>query len=190
VLDTYTGQQVQNFIDTALGQASFSNVGPNGPGWYTQAFASQTGGNDTGSSTPGTVGTPDFSTTAPSGTDVGGTVLDTYTGQQVQNFIDTALGQASFSNVGPNGPGWYTQAFASQIGGSNFNPNSNPAVLGLAGTGTGGYGTATAAGATPSLAGGSTPITINITGMTPSNAQTVVSQMTTALRQSSFGKIT
>lgn len=31
--------------------------------------------------------------------------------------------------------------------------------------------------------GGGSPVTINITGMTPSNAQTVISQMTTALRQ-------
>jgi chromosome segregation ATPase len=155
-------QLSSDLVQTSSGDWEYSATGANGPGWYYQGAQQATGAVIGPSSSSSTSGPPTSS--GFSATEPAGATTVSAT------VADTSAGQWQ-QTVGPEGPGWYFQGGGMAVtGGSNYSPSA-----------TFGNGTATPA---------SSPITINITGMTPANAQTVAQQMVTALKNAGIGKLT
>ena len=132
--------------------------------WYlTSDLATQSAPISAGAAQPSTT----FSATAPAGTAVGGTMLDTATGQQVQSQIDNAMGDWFFSNASNGWSRFNSFASTGATPGSPLYPGSG-AQSQLANAGSG-----------PQV--GALSVTIN--GMTTTNAQMLFGQMVTYLRQ-------
>src|SRR6202041_3405099 len=155
-------------VDNSQGQWQYSATGASGAGWYQSDIAASSNP----LSGPTTAGTNPF-TPAQIAALAGGQSVSSgpLTPAQV-----AAVGESVAAYEAAHPP---TQNYAASTGSSPYNYNPYADLPGgvltaamLATQGSWSYG-----------GGSSAPVTINITGMTPSNAQTVVSQMTPALRQ-------
>ena len=184
-LDTLTGQQVQSQSDNAQGQWNYSNTTG---GWQVSAdMATGPAFNDASE----IAATAEANTAAPASGSAGYAAYESAATTTTYPGSAQPLPSAGYNAAPTSLPLGYNAeaAAASEWTSANpsvpqmVNPYESSELAAL-------FGGSTSSGNTATPAATGSQITINITGMTTQNAQSVAQQMVTALKNAGIGKLT